>query len=63
MNDGPTTFQTVLFTVWTMLQVIGVLATAAMIGKPRKPITAGHAVSSMVWAFIWIVLFWVAFML
>ena len=63
MNDGPTTFQTVLFTVWVVFQVIGVLANIAMIGKPRKAITSGQAASVMISSLIWIVLFWWAFIL
>lgn len=63
MNDGPTTFQTVLFTVWVVFHVIGVLANIAMIGKPRKAITSGQAASVMISSLIWIVLFWWAFIL
>lgn len=63
MNDGPTTFQTVLFTVWVVFNVIGVLANIASIGKPRKAITSGQAASVMISSLIWIVLFWWAFIL
>lgn len=63
MNDGPTTFQTVVFTIWTVLQVIGVLATIAMIGRPRKPITSSQAAYAMFSVGLWIALFWWAFIL
>lgn len=63
MEDGPTTYQTVVFTCWTLINVIGVLATIASIGKERKPATAGLAVASMISTGIWIVLFWTAFIL
>lgn len=52
-----------LFTVWVVFNVIGVLANIASIGKPRKAITSGQAASVMISSLIWIVLFWWAFIL
>lgn len=63
MNDGPTTYQTVVFTIWAIFQVLGVLLTISMIGKARKPIEAGHALTTMVFSAVWIALFWTAFIL
>lgn len=42
------------FIVAAGLAVIGALATIAMIGKPRKPISPGLAIYTLIWQVVWV---------